>query len=283
MLASYGDTTGVDAFHLDLSGTLQGTVAAEFATILPLVLKSRARCLAVTVPDARRNKILESWPSYSRRARARLGKGWRQVLERLVAHQAALPAREDLPAFMILFDPPKAAKRELGLMLDLFDHFSAERTGPTEMVRYAYVSRYGNSPFRMRTYFFRLGAPGTFSSNNVSAGTWLSSPLYFGNDEGMALIPEAPAETFLSTTEGKSTSMSESRLAAVARALGGPELAEYERLMDAEKRLQSLTAMVNGASPSASPAAPPQAHRKKRYDDLSPKEKIEWVDRKSVV
>src|SRR6185437_5973807 len=146
-----------DGFHLDLCGTFDGDMVRDFSPIVPLVQKGRGRCLAITVADARRNKALEQWPEVRRHGRRYFGKSANALYERITEQQQRLPVNKNLPAFMQQFDPEKAAKREFALLVAVTELLKkATATFPTEVERYIYVSRYGKTPFRMRTYFFHF-------------------------------------------------------------------------------------------------------------------------------
>src|SRR3989344_3141914 len=149
-----GERASIDFFHLDLCGTMTRQTMADCTTILPLVLGSRGRCLALTVADARRNHILEEWPLYKKRGRKLLGKDAADALyAAILDQQKNLPVREDSSkGFIKPFDPENGAKREFGLMVAVLALLGTQKPlVACAMQRYIYVSRFAGSSFRMRS------------------------------------------------------------------------------------------------------------------------------------
>lgn len=157
ILGGLGEKSLIDGFHLDLCGTFTEKVIEDFSPVLPLVLQSRAKCIAITVADQRRNLILERWKDYEYEGALLFGDEGRPIMRLLEAEQRKIPVRKDLPAFMEGFDPLKGAMREFGLMVEIAKLLIVHRRCvPVEVVRYVYVSKIGKRSFRMRTYFFHF-------------------------------------------------------------------------------------------------------------------------------
>jgi hypothetical protein len=134
---------GVDAFHLDLCGTLE--LATNVARpIIPLVINSRGRCLAITVADARRNPSVDNFPVIEKWLSALLGFRYGRMRERLGREQGE--GRE------------LALMREIGFFYAVIDLFRSRNryAVPDKVRRFEYVSRTSGSPFAMRTYFFHF-------------------------------------------------------------------------------------------------------------------------------
>lgn len=303
ILAGHGtDRAFVDGFHLDLCGTLCNKAIGNFESIVPLVLASTGRCLAITVADARRNLVLEQWPSFQARAKRLFGAQQSEAIyDRIAAHQRQVPTRKDQPAFIKPFDPAKAAKREFGLLVELTELLRQQKLPwiPVAVERYIYVSRFATRPFRMRTYLFRFGEKSTRSPELAFAQAWITSKLSFANGEAFHEV-KAPAigTTIQPTTKGVITMMPiTSRLGQLAKALGGAEETEYNKLLGDSQQLAIFRAALNGVGgngvepntdtlPSPS-STRPRKYRKssaakqakkvgKMWADLSDEEKIEW-------
>ncbi|HEU5114863.1 MAG TPA: hypothetical protein VFT82_03795 [Candidatus Paceibacterota bacterium] len=303
ILKGYGEGHYLDLFHFDLCGTLTDSAIADFVPVLPLVLKSRGKCFAITVADARRNLVLEEWPEYKRRALGLFGTRTYEYHREIEATQHKIPVREDA-RFVKPFDPEKAAKREFGLMVELAEILRdcGLQFMPSEIVRYVYVSRYAGRPFRMRTYFFHFDEARKFSCR-AFARTWIESRLSFANGDGFheiqAAIPRKARAVrkirYANPTKGNKI-MPGSQLARVMREIGGPleqeylalaaKASNYDKVEPLVKAFRSLPevgelGLASVTAEAGSLEKPPRAHASERkhrmkWDDLSPEEQIKW-------
>jgi hypothetical protein len=285
ILKGHGPEMGIDGFHLDLCGTFDKSVLGTFSSVLPLVLQSTGRCLAVTVADARRNKALEEWPSVMRHAVKLWGTDAERLFRHLENQQRRVPTATD-STFVKPFNPSKAAKREFALMVELLQLLRSQPVAfmPEKINRMIYVSRSGKSPFRMRTYFIRFGEAPDFSAT-AFAETWLRSSLWYARKEGFKLV-DIPV---LRQTRGDTTlSTQDSPLAQLVARLGGQEKAEYEDLVAAKQRLQKFEELLHNGNGSIPPRAKPgkvksrgngihkNGAAKPGFFDLTPKDQLEW-------
>lgn len=275
----------VDGFHLDLCGTLSVSALRNFSPVLPLVLKSTGRCLAVTVADARRNVTLEEWPACQTWAKRLFGvRASQKIYADIVSQQERLPIRTDLPAFFASFDAVKAAKREFGLLVSLAMLLRSQGFGwvPVEMERYIYVSRYSGKPFRMRTYFFRFGRS-TSTPENTLADIWLSSKLFFTrNGEFGEIVHQPPMR-------GTTMSVQNSKLHDMAKVFGGEAYDEYKRLLSDSERLQTIMTAIQASNGVVAPVSlvqasdgrkrgrPPGSKSRRKWEDLEEREQVEWL------
>ncbi len=149
----WGAKKGIDGFHLDLCGTFEPN-DKDFERIVPLIMRSRGRCFAVTVADQRRNTSIERFDKVVIEAERLLGeKSSRDFFEWLLAEQ-----RELIPAGMgIHAEPVLGASREFGFAVSLLKSLVKARAyGLDHVERYVYASDKNGRPFRMRTYFFHF-------------------------------------------------------------------------------------------------------------------------------
>ncbi len=282
ILNGYGEDGHVDGFHLDLCGTMSDRVIDDFSPVLPLVLQSTGKCLAITVADQRRNVALEQWPEIQLRGKQLFGRQSTGMLQEIESQQRRIPVKRNLPAFIKAFDPTKAAKREFGLLVEIAEILRNHASWTSAQIeRYVYVSRYQGRPFRMRTYFFHFEQGNPKNSGSVFARMWITSPLHFNGGEKFVEI-KAPSTVVERTAPTKGTIMS--RLGNVARALGGDELAEYEMLVQNNEQLQQIlqtVASVNGLGmapkTAQSSTTPAQKGARRNWDDLSQQEQITWL------
>lgn len=181
-----GQRASLDLLHVDLCGTMEPKLD-DVKSLIPLVARSRAQCLAVTVADMRRNLTLETpLPDVKLRAGRYLvpqtaAEGF---FNELLLQQKELPTTIDLPAFFHSADPAKGAARELGVFASVMEALNP-RPGRTMVVpdaieRYVFISRWSGRPFRMRSYFFHLKR----TRNNLiqllaAENVWRSSRLCF--------------------------------------------------------------------------------------------------------
>lgn len=293
ILAGYGDKHAfIDAFHLDLCGTLSNSTITSFAPALPLILMSKGRCLAITVADARRNLILEQWPDFEKRALKLFGKNAESIYKALLAKQRSIPINENAPAFIKPFDPEKATRRELGLLVELAELLKVQKLPwiPVTMERYVYVSRYQKRPFRMRTYFFRFEHETREADVIAFAKSWIESKLLFANGENFLEVkgPSIGVVPKPKKMEKGERLMPNSKLGELAKLLGGAEEAEYSELLTKSRQLDAFLTALKGAgvanienqrtvtSSSASEAGQSTRRIKKNWKDLSDREQIEW-------
>lgn len=243
----------VDGFHLDLCGTLEPRFD-DFKAIPGLIMKSRGRCLAITVADERRNTTLEHWEQVCLSAQGSLGERDSLVfLEWLTREQKHLRATTGGS-----FEPTCGMKRELGLFLNVLLLLKKLRGSkiplPDAIQRYVYVStEYGYS-FRMRTYFFHFG--NKFVSRDRAARRlmklWQKSGLYFfGDNQFQKLevpkpVPQ-PTEDPMTATEIQTqvlTDPSFSKLRQIAEVAGGEILEQFLAFHRAVEAADEAIALV---------------------------------------
>lgn len=291
IMAGFGeDRAFVDAFHLDLCGTLSDKAIFDFASVLPLVLKSKGRCLAITVADQRRNLVLEQWPEFQVRGKKLFGKQAEVFFNQLANIQQSIPIKKDTPTFIKPFDSIKATKREFGLLVELAEllHIQSLPWSPMTIERYVYVSRFQGRPFRMRTYFFRFGSKKLRGEIPTFAQTWAKSQLFFANGSE---FKEIKTPTVGATKEEKEiTTMTTSKLAALVSLLGGVFETEYNTLLTKSQKLDTIFQALKGVSEGnvenpqpvqevpaveTEPASRPRK-AKKNWDDLDDREQVAW-------
>lgn len=193
-----GNRTSIDAFHLDLCGTLEPSVE-DFRPILPLLTNSaRGGCLAVTIADERRSRTLEEFAVLRVRTDHLLGRTLAEGFFRhLWREQSHIPRPQTADDFLTPANPEKGASREYGCFLHLFSLLVAEGAQalavPDRIERYVYVSRYERHPFRMRTYLFHLAKPRTVPvavAARTLAQRWQESPLFVFRDSVFSQIDQ---------------------------------------------------------------------------------------------
>ncbi len=250
---------GLDGFHMDLCGTIE-TRFKELRSILPLVKKGKAQCLAITVADSRKNPTLENFDEIEKDLVVMLGQEaygrFTASLKRGQEHLASRPGAS--------FDPEKGARRELGVFFNIVRalvKFSGPRVvAPDFVERYIYISGYSGQPYRMRTYFFHLGEERLVRSEVAPnlAKLWQESRLFFYDGEfSPVLTPE------------RIMTMSYDHLEALAKAAGGESLVEFLALrkraenppaQDILDQIRNLAGGIptphttNGAVPTVAPA-----------------------------
>lgn len=188
----------IDFLHLDLCGVLETKESIRiYGPLLPLVLASRARCLAVTVADQRRNLTLEHFDAVLTRANDLLGSDF---VQHVLAH---LHAEQELVADQGFGAPDtrKAALREFGTLFRLAELFiQSGATVPFEVQRFVYQSSNGRNAhtFRMRSYHIQFSAPDApaadqrhFARRVVKA--WLSGSLQVVQSGGVQRVLTPPS------------------------------------------------------------------------------------------
>lgn len=178
-----GRKATIDAFHLDLKGTLESSLPA-FTPVLPLIIHGKGRCLAITMADMRANRSLQNEEGMLSAVRQAVGNEFaKSILAELTLQQRELFAR----AGYATSNPHKGALKELGVFSTLLHLFGAqgERLPVLDRIeRYVYNSG-SSQAFRMRTYFFHFGslrrsyAKDLPSLAEVMAPRWLGSPIQF--------------------------------------------------------------------------------------------------------
>lgn len=291
----------VDAFHLDLCGTFSDKAMLDFRPVLPLILKSRGRCLAITVADARRNLALEQWPDFEARGNKLFGKKAQDIYTQLLSIQRNIPVSNKASDFIKPFDPEKATRREFGLLVELTELLQVQGFPwiPVVIERYVYVSRYQGQPFRMRTYFFHFEHKSRRNSEIIFANRWVESQLVFANEKEFQEVKTRKSSLLpvrITTTKKEDVVMSNSnagqtsRLAELVKILGGSEETEYVQLRQDSRQLQAILAALNGvrATSGEAPAETFEARPdvdlgvkkarkiRKGWGDFSDREKIEW-------
>lgn len=268
--------SGIDGFHLDLCGTLHGKVVGDFALDLPLVFKSKGKCLAITVADARRNITLEQWPDVMRKGGELFGNRTQSIIRKLEAQQRNVPVRSDLPEFIAAFDPLKAARREFGLLVEIAQILKDRRIFVDVMERYIYVSRYSGHSFRMRTYFFHFNGRGINPYALVEL--WLQSPLSFYKSGKFVSVHGG--KTITTKLVRKGVNFMGSKLLELVTLIGGEMLAEYKQLASASDRLAIIQDALGQTSAPRSDSDANSQHRRgrprklKEWKSLSTKDKI---------
>lgn len=161
-----GRDTGIDFFHLDLCGTIEPSYDLIY-DVLPLVLTSKGKCLAITVADQRRNRTSENFEPVFIEGRKLFGKSANEELLRHLKLESA-----ELATYLQNgIHDEGIARREFGVLVHL-----AKVLGNTKierMERYVYHSEVGsnNTPFRMRTYILHL------ESGLLNPKEWIRNPI----------------------------------------------------------------------------------------------------------
>ncbi len=272
----HGQFSGIDAFHLDLCGTIEPNIGI-IKPLMPLVSKfSEARCFAMTVADQRFNRALRKRGDLESSAKSLLGQQeCDRFLFQLRSEQKSLPRRTDLPSFFAGADPEKGVTRELSVFLNLLDTLRGFQGKiafiPDEIARYIYISRMSGRSCRMRTYLMHFSALAEPLSGEEAATrmaeAWLGKPVIFINRQS-----EVIEITGLVSKGAQSMStLKLERIHALAIAAQGEVLEQYEALVKAAtggeyKRLyEELLAQVRALgsqgqeqrSDSPSTASPP--------------------------
>jgi hypothetical protein len=305
ILAGIGeDRLRLDGFHFDLCGTFGDEAREDFAPILPLVLQSTGKCLAITVSDARRNLILEGWGDYFARGKKLFGRETSLIYEELLKEQKLIPINKE--SYFSPFDPEKGAKREFGLLVKLCELFSQIRASwqPIQMKRFAYVSTYSGSKYRMRTYFFRFYQVHAGRRAKAFAHRWVASPLYYGNNGEIQEV-EFVRNSFIDTeTQPKGIMPSAqttkaapevSELSRLIALCGNPKIkaeyaalikkgTDYDELIGTLEGIRKILPQVNGNSPEtvvrsdpASRTSHSETRVRKKWEDLSPGDQFTWL------
>lgn len=194
------DHGALDSFHLDVCGTAEA-FGEDLSAVLPLVLRSRARMLAVTVSDTRRSPSLHDPEGVKAQARKIFGTQWEPLWESLVKlHQCVVDACQSRA------DPEQAALREVATLIVVFlalatvriDGQSPDDLGlrvmPVLLERFIYISAHAGQ--RMRTYIFRFECVGPDQPSyavaevaNAFACLVMSPPLSWVKETRVTPIP----------------------------------------------------------------------------------------------
>lgn len=290
ILAGYGeDRAFIDAFHLDLCGTFCNTAINNFSPILPLVLKSKGRCLAITVADQRRNLVLEQWPSFRARARKLFGDYATKIYENILSQQRCVPVKQDSPAFIKPFDSEKAAKREFGLLVEMAELLNSQSLPwiPVAVERYIYVSRFQRRPFRMRTYLFRFGQQTQSLSEPTLAHAWVGSKLFFANGNEFTEVKTLPLVIEVKPST-KGSIMETTKIIDLSGYVAIPR-SEYDLLLADSQQLHAIRQALEGVASTGARTVPPSGEQlggephakrtrrpRKNWEDLTDREQIEW-------
>lgn len=209
----------LDAFHLDLNGTLLSQYVRQAQPIVAMVIRSQG-CLAITEADQRRNLSIEQYPVIKARLAKRLRQGVHSLYHAFLHEQKSVEWSDKTTS------PTKGAQKELGTfehVLALFRLSATEYAIPDEIQRFVYVSRHRHGSWRMRTYFFRFGskrAGNLVEATRLLHQQWVANPLHFK--------PEEIQEEVVSKM---ASDRNESKLAALVSASNNPEIqVEYEDL-----------------------------------------------------
>lgn len=189
-----GEGVGVDFFHLDLCGTLEASYEL-IHQVLPLVLVSKGKCLAVTVADQRRNRSHENFKPVFIEGKKLFGK---PVAEELLRH-LKLEGAELATHLEGDVHDEGIARREYGFFVHL-----AKVLGDTKierMERYVYHSEVGarSASFRMRTYMFHL------EHGELNPMDWVRNPIQLVLPTGCVIVNNQFINR--SETEKKGSSM----------------------------------------------------------------------------
>lgn len=203
----------VDVFHLDLCGTIE-SVTSVFAPVMPLIVQSKGRCLAITVADQRRNLSVERFPKIRKELERLLGpKLYREFYDQLLNQLGN--------------GRTMAVEQELGFFLQILGLFKLTEgyAVPDEIKRYVYISRSSRYPFRMRSYFFHF-----FKGNSSMTHRQFAKQLY-------RYWIAAPVSDFTGIQKEKNSMAQKAtggkyeRLAALAQAAGGEVLQQFTQLL----------------------------------------------------
>ena len=252
LTAIHGAGSRIDSLHLDLCGTLE-CKATMVQPLIPLVVNSVGRCLAVTVADQRGNPALTNEHELLSEASRVLGKSGAQTLmDHFVQQQMQVPTNATLPTFLRHADPRKGALRELSLFLTMLSLLGGENETvtalPDQLERYLYVSNWSGTSFRMRSYFFHLttlDGVGMSSAALALKERWMASPLHYIGSTSELLIQGA-------IPSSQEAQMYE-KLKQIAEAVDGAVLAEFKDLLarvtsanELEERLRKIVLLANG-------------------------------------
>ncbi len=307
----HGKDAYVDAFHLDFCGTAETRITEIQNTLQLISAKNSARCLAITVHDARENKSIKQHGKIKLALEEMLNADEAEVFfQKLIAQQKSLPkAKTDhLPTFFKQhFDPIKGAKREFGLFVLLLQAMIQQGGNilfPDRIERYVYVSRFMNArrPARMRTYLFHFACDGReFTQANIRSllEQWVNSNLWWVKEDEVISVFTHPIPEVRQTM----TTLKFDKLQTIATAVGGEALEEFEALLAAAQNstgdgttLQEIADIlmrrgkIMVVEAPASPQAPTTPHEptraprrggrnskpKQSWDALSKREQIEW-------
>ena len=254
----WGSDRGVDAFHLDLCGTIESSVDL-FRRTVPLVVKSRGRCLAITVADARRNLSVERFSKIEPQLVKLLGFRYDRMRHRLAEEQG--------------HDRELAVTRELGFFYHLISLFKfyGRFAFPNKVVRYAYVSHYSGVPFPMRTYFFHFpDEPLRVSDEEFARGLyreWFREPLH---DLSRTSVEEPRTKETSTMSEGLT------KLKTIAEAAGGDVLEAYRKLVASAREngrytrlregLKALLGEAEGDKPAETVPSSPTGRRRRNAE-----------------
>ncbi len=204
--AAYGANIGLDALHLDLCGTLEAQLDAVRSVLPLLFAKDGARCLAVTVADARRHAALEDFRAVWYRAFRLIGAHRAQAFLHLLENeQRAIPPAVPSASQITSSDPRKAARREFSLFVHLGELLRKFPFIPDAVERFVYVSRSNGFPFRMRTYFFHF-VPSVEEASacaRIALERWSLSPFHQLTETGMAPVRINPCPSRQGEKESK--------------------------------------------------------------------------------
>jgi len=268
----------VDGFHLDLCGTLEARTK-DFKAIPSLIMRSKGRCLAITVADERRNLSLEHWDQVRSDAQREMGeKDFGSFFHRLNEEQEFMKTVTGG-----YFGTACSSKRELGFFLNVLLLLKKLRGPkiplPNVIRRYVYVSTETGHPFRMRTYFFHFG--NKFVSRGKAAKRlmklWQKSSMFIFRDNQFQNleIPEQVLEKPEMTTQQQHQEMYP-KLRAIAQTIGGEVLAEFQAMAAAieETRLdvdlaQKIRTLVVGSQAIESSQTQSSSRRQRRREQPS--------------
>lgn len=299
ILAGLGeDRARIDAFHLDLCGQFCNTAITNFTPVLPLLLKSRGRCLAITVADQRGNLAVKYWPRFKARGKELFGAQAPEIYQQILAQQHCVPVKQRATDFIQPFSCVKGAKREFGLLVELAELLRTQQLPwiPAAIERYIYVSRYNRSHFRMRTYFFRFGEQFSDSPELVLADAWVNSPMFFANDEAFAEVVKPAAGIAVNVAVKTAVQiirrepMNKQQHLVLSGYVAVPQT-DYDQLVADSQHLANILSAVNqsGNTPEA-PLTPPPAMQdpahtpgkgnrrtRKAWSSFTPCEQIAWI------
>ena len=265
--AHNGLREGLEYFHWDLCGTLE-PVINDLRAIFPLVLRGQAKCLAITVADARRNRSLEEPEKIMQLAQAVFGNRLDRVEGNLrLLHKLPLTCLCNVEA-----NPDQVTLRELAVLLNVF--LALTRVAPVDMVESYLDNKLGELPhpkflpdrlerfiyhsdspnnFRMRTYFLHIAdvaePPSMSKAGRMLANLILSASCTWV--DGETVMPMLPDRQFAESTddhrtvtERKGIKLNEEDLRGIRQRLR-PVMALSPAI---KQDIQNLLAAVTGAA-----------------------------------
>ena len=236
--ARWGTKKGIDSFHLDLCGTFEPN-SKTFGQTIPLIMRSKGRCFAVTVADQRRNTSVEKFigvfEELGKLVGSRMAESFYYALEE--EQERLIPSGVGETA-----DPTLGAKREFGFATSLLSRMREAKAYELDRIeRYLYTSERGGQPFRMRTYFFHFSRKGRgrrkLLDPRAALRLWQKSVPQYVDGEGKLIsisnatpTPQKGKEAVMK--QEKQTVVPYANLAAFVAMSSPPIQAEFNKLIE---------------------------------------------------